>query len=316
VAVRCARAAAGETDRNCPSHPSAGDDERELGRRVLSLVFSELHRLGYIEGKNLVIERRSGEGRTDRYSDVARELVGLKPDVMVVNSARILEYFRQATTTIPIVALTGDPILFNIVSNVSRPEGNVTGFSADASIEIHGKYLEFLKQLKPSLSKMGLLTPRLAWEPYGRALRPIANRLGLEIVGPPLENPFNELEYRRVMVAMIEGGADGLLVTAGSENYTQRALIVALAQRHQLPAIYPFAEFVKLGGLLAYAVDLADLGTRAAGYVDKLLRGAKPSELPYYMPTKVRLLINIGAAKSLGLTIPDGLLTLADEAIE
>jgi len=168
--------------------------------------FSELHQLGYIEGKNLVIERRSGEGRTDRYSDVARELVGMKPEVMVVNSARILEYFRQATTTIPIVALTGDPILFNIVSNVSRPEGNVTGFSADASIEIHGKYLEFLKQLKPSLSKMGLLTPRLAWEPYGRALRPIANRLGLEIVGPPLENPFNEFEYRRVMTAMIEGG--------------------------------------------------------------------------------------------------------------
>src|SRR5262245_55831086 len=117
--------------------------------------FSELRRLGYIEGKDIVIERRSGEGRTDRYSEIAQELVGLKPDVMVVTSARILEYFRQATTTIPIIAMTGDPILFNIVSNVSRPEGNVTGFSADASLEVDGKYLDFLKQIKTKLPEGG-----------------------------------------------------------------------------------------------------------------------------------------------------------------
>jgi ABC-type uncharacterized transport system substrate-binding protein len=255
--------------------------------------FSELRRLGYIEGKNLLIERRSGEGRTDRYSDVARELISLKPDVILVTSARILEYFRAATKTIPIVATTGDPILFNIVSNVSHPEGNVTGFSADASIEVHGKYLEFLKQLKPSLSKLGLLSPRLSWEPYGRPLRAIADRLGFEIVGPPLEHPFGESEFRRVVAAMVEGGADGLLVTAAAENFPRRGLIIALPEKYQLPAIYPFAEYVRLRGLLAYAVDIAEIGTRAAGYVDKLLQGAKPSDLPYYMPTKVRLLINI-----------------------
>ena len=184
---------------------------------VYRSFFSELHRLGYIEGNNLLVERRSGEGRTERYSDVARELVALKPDVMVVTSARILEYFRKATTTIPIVAFTGDPILFNIVSNVSRPEGNVTGFSADASIEVHGKYLELLKALKPSLSKVGLLSARLSWEPYGRPLRGIAERLGLEIVGPPLDHPFGESEFRRVIGAMVDGGADGLLVTAAGK---------------------------------------------------------------------------------------------------
>jgi len=130
-------------------------------------LFTELRRLGYVEGSNLVIERRSGEGRTERYREFARELVNLPPDVMVVVSARILAYFREATTTIPIVASTGDPILFGIVSNVARPEGNITGFSADASSEIHGKYLEILTEIKPGLSKVGLLTPQLSWEPYG-----------------------------------------------------------------------------------------------------------------------------------------------------
>jgi putative ABC transport system substrate-binding protein len=283
---------------------------------VYRAFFSELHRLGYVEGNNLLVERRSGEGRTERYSDVARELVGLKPAVMVVTSARILEYFRQATTTIPIVAFTGDPILFNIVSNVSRPEGNVTGFSADPSIEVHGKYLEFLKALKPSLSKVGLLSPRLSWEPYGRPLLGIAERLNLEIVGPPLEHPFGESEFRRVIAAMVAGGADGLLVTAAAENFPRRSLIVALAEKYQLAAIYPLAEYVRSGGLMAYAVNIVDIGTRAAGYVDKLLRGAKPNDLPYYMPTKVRLLINVTTARALDLTIPDELLTLADEVID
>jgi putative ABC transport system substrate-binding protein len=279
-------------------------------------LFLELRRLGYIEGENLVVYRRSGEGKTERYSEVARELVDLNPEVMVVTSGRILEYFRKATTTVPIVAITGDPILFNIVSNVSRPEGNVTGFSADASIEIHGKYLEFLKAIKPSLSKVGLLAPRLAWEPYGRPLRAIAQGLSLEIVGPPLENPFGASEFRRVISAMVDGGANGLLVTASAEIGPQRGVIVALAEKYQLAAMYPYDYYVRLGGLMAYAVDITDLGTGVAGYVHRLLQGAKPADLPYYMPTKVRLLINAGTARAQGLAIPDSLLTLADEVIE
>src|SRR5262249_55976222 len=157
---------------------------------------------------------------------------------------------------------------------------------------------------------------RLSWEPYGRPLRAIAERLGLEIVGPPLEHPFGETEFRRVIAAMVDGGADGLLVTAAAENFPRRGLIVALAEKYQLPAIYPLAEYVKLGGLMGYAVDLPEIGIRAAGYVDRLLHEAKPSDLPYYMPTKIRLLINVATAKGLGLKIPDELLTLADEVIE
>ena len=279
-------------------------------------LFTELHRLGYVEGKNLIVERRSGEGKTERYEEVARELVNLKPDVMVVTSARILAYVREATTTIPIVAITGDPILFGIVSNVSRPEGNITGFSADASTEIHGKYLEILKEIKPSLSRVGLLSARLSWEPYGRPLREIANQLGVTILGPPLDHPFGEPEFRRVIAEMVQEGADALLITAAAENFPHGRLIIELAEKNRLAAIYPFAEYAKLGGLAAYAVDINDIGTRAAGYVHRLLQGAKVSDLPYYMPTKVQLIINLRTAKSLGLEVPPTLLARADEVME
>lgn len=278
-------------------------------------LFTELHRLGYVEGKNLIVERRSGEGKTERYAEIARELVNLKPDVMVVTSARILAYFREATTTIPIITSTGDPILFGIVSNVARPEGNVTGFSADASIEIHGKYLEILKEIKPSLSKVGLLSARLSWEPYGRPLREIASRLGVTIIGPPLEHPFGAEEFRGVITAMAQNGAEGLLVTAAAENFPQRRLIIELAEKYRMVAAYPLAEYVQQGGLAAYAVDVSTNGTLAAGYVHKILHGAKVADLPYYMPTRVRLVINLKAAKALGIELSPMLLARADEVI-
>ncbi len=245
-------------------------------------LFTELQRLGYVEGTNLIVERRSGEGKTERYAQIARELVNLNPDVMVVTSARILAYFREATTTIPIIASTGDPILFRIVANVSRPEGNITGFSADASIEIHGKYVEILKEIRPGLSKIGLLSPRLSWEPYGRPLREISERLGLTILGPPLDHPFGEQEFRGVITAMAQDGADALLVTAAAENLPQRRSITELAEKFRLPAIYPYAEYVKQVGLAAYAVDLSDNGARAAGGVPRGSRKARMVGGPKY----------------------------------
>jgi putative ABC transport system substrate-binding protein len=185
------------------------------------------------------VERRSGEGKTERYAEIAHELVNLRPDVMVVVGARILTYFRNATTTIPIIALTGDPVLFGIVSNVSRPEANITGLSADPSIEVHGKYIEFLKEIKPSSSKVGLVSARLSWEPYGRPLREVADRLGITIIGPPLDHPFGEQEFRNVITTMVRDGADALLVTAAAENFPQRRVIIELAEKYRLPAIYP-----------------------------------------------------------------------------
>lgn len=278
--------------------------------------FIELERLGYSEGKNVLVERRSGEGKPERYAEVARELISLKLDLIVVTGARPLEYLRDATTTIPIVAITGDPVLFGIVSNLSRPEGNVTGFSADASIEIHGKYLEILREIKPALSKVGLLTPRLSWEAYGLPLGEVAKRMALAILGPAVDNPNGPAEYRRVIAAMVHENADGLLVTAAAENRAQSRLIIELAQANRLAAIYPFAAYAKLGGLAAYAVDLAEIGTRAAGYVHKILQGATPNELPYYMPTKLQLIVNLKAAKALDLTLPASLIARASEVIE
>ena len=299
-------------------HPTAPTDlmNEKSSQSFYRGLFTELYRLGYVEGQNLIVYRRSGEGKTENYAKIAQELVGLKPDAMVVTSARILQYFREATATIPIVAATGDPILFGIVSNVSRPEGNVTGFSADASIEVHGKYLEILKALSPSLSKVGLLSARLSWEPYGRPLQEISKKLGVTILGPSLDSPFDEQEFRRVITAMVEQGADGLLVTQAAENFSQRRVIIELADKYRIPTVYPLAEYVRQGGLVAYAVDLSGLGFLAAGYVDKLLHGAKVADLPYYMPTKVQLIINLKTAKALDLKIPTTLLVIADEVIE
>src|SRR5262249_25454308 len=154
----------------------------------------------------------------------------------------------------------------------------------DASIEIHGKYLEILKEIKPSLSKVGLLSARLSWEPYGRPLREITNKLRVTLLGPPLDHPFGEQEFRSVIAAMAQDGADAFLVTATAENFPQRRLIIELAEKYRMPAIYPQAEYVKLGGLAAYAVDANEIGTRAAGYVQRLLDGARVADLPYYMP--------------------------------
>jgi putative ABC transport system substrate-binding protein len=298
-----------------PVDPTADMNENGESPFYRSL-FLEMHRLGYFEGKNIQVERRSGEGRTERYAEVARNLVDLRPDVIVVTGARILAYIREATQTIPIVAITGDPILFNIVSNLRRPGGNITGFSADASIEVHGKYLEILRDIKPTLSRVGFLAPRLAWEPYGRPLREAADRMGLTIVGPPLENPITEAEHRRVITEMVQTGVDALLVTAAAENYTHRRFIVRLVEENRLVAIYPFPEFTQVGGLIAYAVDFIEIGTRAAGYVDRILHGTNPGNLPYYMPTKLQLIINLKTAKAFGLELPPTLLARADEVIE
>jgi putative ABC transport system substrate-binding protein len=278
--------------------------------------FSELERLGYSEGQNLLVERRSGEGRTEGYAEVARELVNVNPDVMVVTGSVMLEYFRHATATIPIVAIAGDPTLLGIVSNLSRPEANITGFSADASMEIYGKNLEILKEIKPTLTKVGLLNIRILWERVERALRQPAKEINLAILGPPVDSPFNQAEYRRVIAAMVEDGADGLVVSGAAENRAQSRLIVELAEKNRLAAIYPFDIYTQLGGLLAYAVDLGEIGIGAAGYVRKILQGSKPSELPYYMPTKLRLTINLKAAKAIDLTVPPSLIARADEVIE
>jgi len=260
----------------------------EGGHRYYRVLFSELRRLGYVEGKNLMVERRSGEGHTGRYPDLAREVVQLRPDVIYANSEQLVWAFKTATTTIPIVGTTGDPIASGLVASMARPGGNVTGFSVTAGDEILGKYLELLREAVPRVSRVAFLLRRAAWEDrYGRVMLEAAQHVGLTLVGMPLRDPIQEPEYRRAFAAMARERVQALVVSDHAENIAHHRLIVELAAQGRLPAIYPSRDFADVGGLMVYGFDFADLWLGAARYIDRILKGANPAELPYQQPTKV-----------------------------
>jgi putative tryptophan/tyrosine transport system substrate-binding protein len=241
-----------------------------------------------------------------------------KPDLILTITSRMVLNFKAATTAIPIVGLMADPVVFGIVESLAHPGGNITGISTDAGPEIWGKRLELLREAAPGTSRVGFLASRFVWEsPFGVAnLRVAADRMGISLIGPPLEGALQEQEYRRVFEAILQDHADALIVSDQAENSTYRRLIVELAATSGLPTIYPYREQVEAGGLMAYAPDLSDVYGRAAGYVDQILKGAKAGEIPIYLAVKFDLVINMKAAKTIGLTIPPALLLRANEVIE
>jgi putative ABC transport system substrate-binding protein len=300
-------------------HPSAPVAEMtDTGSPRFSALFKELRRLGYVEGQNVVVERYAGEGRTEHYSELANEVVRHKPDLILTISSRMVLNFKVATTAIPIVGLMADPVAFGIVDSLAHPGGNITGISTDAGPEIWGKRLELLREAAPGTSRVGYLASRTVWETasFTASLRVAAQRIGISLIGPPLEGALQEQEYRRVFEAMLQGHADALIVGDQAENFTYRKLIVELAATSGLPTIYPYREQVEVGGLMAYAPDLLDVYRRAAGYVDQILKGTKAGEIPIYLAVKFDLVVNMKAAKAIGLTIPPALLLRADEVIE
>ena len=296
-------------------HPSAPVAEmNENGSAYYRALFAELRRHGYTEGVNLIVERRSGEGQTGKYAELAREVVSLAPDLIYSNSRRLVQHIQAATRTIPVVAMTSDPVVAGLAKSLARPGGNITGVSTDAGYENLDKRLQILKEVAPGTTKMAFLAPLESWEgPYGGQVRGAGPRGGVEVVGAALRNPITPDEYRRAFEEMQAGSVDGLMVGQQQENVTNAALIVDLAGKHRLPAIYPYREFALLGGLVTYAVDQPELWRTAAGYIAKVLAGAHPGDLPIHRPSRFELIVNMNAAKALGLTIPPTLLARADE---
>jgi putative ABC transport system substrate-binding protein len=293
------------------------NDMNETGSVRYRAFFQRLRQLGYVEGQNLLVGRYSGEGQTEHFGELAHQVVRANPDVIFVTTFRVAHDFKAATDTIPIVASGGDPVAFGIATSLARPGGNITGVTVDAGMEISGKYLELLRELVPSVSRVAFLASRGMWESgYGAVNRDAAERMKISLVGTPLEPPFDEAAYRRAFAAMAEEGVNGLYVSGQPENYAKRQLIVELAELARLPAIYVFREFADVGGLMAYAVDITDMYRHAADQIDQILKGAKPSEIPFYQPTKFQLVINLKAAKALGITVPPTLLIAAEEVIE
>jgi len=300
-------------------HPIVPVDDLNQASKVslvTGAIFEELIRLGYVEGRNLLIERYSGEGRADHYPDLARQIVSRNPDLIIAISSWFVLDLKAATSTIPIVAVVGNPIAFGIVPSLARPGGNITGVTNDVGGDQWEKRVQLLKEAVPQITKLGLLLSRNVHERFSADISENALKNSVSFVGPPPEKPTDEQEYRRVFAALAQEGADGLLVGDESENVTHRKLIAELATKGRLPTIYPYRQFVEAGGLMSYGIDVADLGHRVAYLADKILKGGKPGELPIFQPTKFELTINLKTAKTLGIELPPLLVARADNLIE
>lgn len=275
-----------------------------------------LRELGYVEGKSVVLEIRAAEGESERLPELARELVRLKPDVIVATSDPAIAAVKRETQTIPIVmAFSTDPAGTGFVASLARPGGNVTGLST-ISPELSGKRLELLREVVPGLSRVAML-----WNPDARGnlldykeTETLARALRLELQSVELSS-VEDLD--RAFAAVTKGRAQALIVPSGNPVVvTKRSQVTSLAQRHRLPAVYNAKEFVMDGGLMSYGPSVQDMFRRAAVYVDKILKGAKPGDLPVEQPTKFELAINLKTARVLGLTIPPSLLQRADHVIQ
>jgi len=300
-------------------HPSVSiaDMSETADNPYYPAFFKELRRLGYVEGGNLVVARYSGEGREDRFTEFCRDVVRTNPNLIVAAASRLVLSFKAATDTIPVVAAMADPVPFGIVASVAHPGGNITGVSVEAGLEIWGKRLEVLREAIPTASRVGFLGSRQIWElPQVNAMREAFRALNISLLGPPLESPIQEGEYRRVIGVMAQEHADGVIVGDQLENVTYRRLIVDLTDKARLPTVFPYREYFEIGGLIAYGPSLANVYRRLAGYVDQVLKGEKPGEIPIYLASTFELLLNLKSAKSLGLTVSQALIARADELIE
>jgi len=287
--------------------------------RALEAFRQGLRGLGYVEGRNVVIEYREAEGKLERFPALAVELVALKVDVIVAPPTLAALAARQATGTIPIVFIgAGDPVASGLVTSLRRPGGNITGLTSQVGSEIVGKCLDLLKQAVPGVSRVAVL-----WYPGtqgGRADQDMlkATDVAARAVGvrPQFVEVRGPADFDRAFSDMTRSRAGALTVLSNPMFVGERRRLADLAAKNRLPAVYTWREFVDAGGLMSYGPSLEDLYRRAATYVDKILKGAKPADLPVEQPTKFELVINLKTAKALGLTIPPSVLGRADEIIQ
>jgi putative tryptophan/tyrosine transport system substrate-binding protein len=291
-------------------------ESQASSQSYISALKNGLRDFGWIEGRNLRIDYRFSGGDIERMRAYAAEVVDLAPDVIVVHSNPFLAALRQVNRTIPAVfAQIADPLGSGFIDSLARPGGNITGFS-NFEADIGGKWLEILKQIAPKVSRAAaLLQPETAANvAFLRAAESASSSLGVTVTAAGVHDAA---EIERVITAFASEPNGGLIVIPHVTIGVHRDLIAQLAARYGLPAVWPFRSFIATnGGLVSYGVDVADLFRRAAVYVDRILRGAKPSDLPVQNPTKYELVINLKTAKALGLTVPPSLLATADEVIE
>jgi putative ABC transport system substrate-binding protein len=291
-------------------------NDKEMGARA-NAIEEFLAKRGWVAGKNIRIEYRYARAEPERMMSLAQELVGLQPDVIIGHSTPVVAALHKATKTIPIVfVVVGDPIGSGFVASIARPGGNVTGFSVMWPT-ITGKHLSILKALKPDLSRVALMynvrSIPSTWELATRTFTEAASEFRMTPVMAAVDSPA-EIESVMADLGAVEGSA--LIVMPGNFTTLHRQLIILTAARLRIPTVYPYRYFAEEGGLLSYGVDVLDLFKRAPDYVDRILQGANPAELPVQAPRKFELVINLKAARELGLEVPRLLLAGADALID
>jgi putative ABC transport system substrate-binding protein len=284
------------------------------GDPALRALFNELRRLGYVEGQNLLIERYSGGGRAAHYADLARDVVSRNPDLIVAFTTNLVLDFKTATTTIPIVGVFGFAIEAGIVPSLARPGGNITGAAINVGPEQWPKRIQLLQQVVPQATRLAFLQSRYWREKLGPKEGEVIG--GNTWVRPPFDHPIDEDGYRRVFAAFAQDRAEAVAVSEENENIANFKLIIELAEKYRLPAMYPFKMCVEAGGLISYGFDIPAQGRYIANAVAQILKGTKPGDIPVFQPTKFELAINLKTAKALGVTVPPELLATADEVIE
>jgi putative tryptophan/tyrosine transport system substrate-binding protein len=295
----------------------AAADMVEGGSQTHSAFLVELRRLGYVEGQNLIVERHSGRDRADPYGSLARTVVESQPEVIVTSATPLVAALKGLTTTIPIVANVNDPVASGLVASLARPGGNITAFTVDAGPELNGKALQLLKNAIPAASHVAYLDLRAMWELPGAATsRASAQGLGVTLVPVLLNNPVTEASYRDAFSAIAREQVDALYVGPTNENYSNLGLIADLALTARLPSACLDPRFSRSGGLLSYGPDLRASWRGIAGYVDRILKGAKPADLPVQLPTVFEFIVNLKTAKALGITLPESIMVSATEVIE
>ena len=289
-------------------------DEAENKIRIDPLL-QELPRLGWSDGRNIRIDMRAAGGNAEALRKYAREMLALAPDVLVAFGTPATDVLLQATPTAPIVfTIVVDPLGSGFVNNLARPGGNVTGFMT-FEYSLSGKWLDLLKQIAPDVKRVAVIRDPSIASGTGQfaVIQGVAPALGLEVT---VINIRDRAEMERAVSAFAGLPNGGLVVTAGPLSTLHRDLIITLAGRHKLPSVYPFRFFAKTGGLISYVPNFDDQVRNTASYVDRILKGEKPGDLPVQTPTKYELVINLKTAKAMGMTVPQPLLERADEVIE
>ena len=276
---------------------------------------AELRSLGYLEGQNVLIERWTAAGRVAHYADLARDVAQSQPDVVVAPSDQLLIQLKAATT-VPIVGITADPVAAGLAASLGRPGGNVTGFTVGPDAVL-GKQLALLRETFPGVSRVAFLLSQAGWDGrYGQVMREAAQGMKVTLIGTPVRDPIAEAEYERVFGTMARERAQAVIVNDHPANYAHRRLIADLAARARLPSIAALRDFPDAGGLMAYSADTLVIFRSMARYVDRILRGARPADLPFQEPTAYELVVNQKTAKTLGLVIPASVLLQAGRIIE